>query len=254
MKNNSKLRRTCIASGIIIPKTKSRFEYPLYKYYFKLLLYVLMSALSILSLLPLAYYLYMKDKTRNMYIDNKKVIFKGTIFKCYQYTVVWIILFVLLSFIINLLTKTYFMDWLSNSANIFTAYIKKFILSSPTVLLVFIIVNRLYRWGLTNIYFGTEYGETYIKFDPKIALKSFIITRIAKLTVIGIPLEHCLRNRYLLNNTYISGRKVYYSGTIKEAYKWIFFRMILVVLTLFLYYPVYLYKKNKLATINTHVI
>ena len=253
MKNNSKLRRTCLATGIIIPKTKSRIEYPLYKFYFKSFLYVLMPLLSFLSLLPLAYYLYMKDKTKNMYIDNKKVIFKGTLFGCYQYTVVWLILFVLLSVTIGIITNTYFIQWLNNSSNFFYLYLKKIILSSPTILLAFVIFNRLYYWGLSNLSFGTEYDDSIIKFDSKKVAISFIVGKIAKFTIILIPLALCIRMRYLLDRTYISGRKAYFTGTIKEAFKWFLFRMILTVITLFIYYPVYVYKCNKWVAIHTHV-
>lgn len=241
--------------GVKYGDTKSRFEYPLKKFYFKFIFYIFISVISLFMLVPLAYYLYSKDKYKEFYIDNKRVIFKGKLRDAYISFVPWFILSSLVFLVVIQLRLTAIYYWISTNPNIIFVYETTLISVLPNIILFFAIFTRLYKWSISNLYFLEKQEETfYIRNIIQTMIVAGSIKAINYLSVgILYPISLCIKSWDRIGRTVISGNKLEFNVSIKEAYLWFLGRLFMIIISLGLYFPVYMYKKEKWITKNTHI-
>lgn len=236
---------------------RSRLQYPLKKFYFRIIGLVLMSILSLLSLLPYAFYLYCKIKYDNLFYDNKKLRFIGKVKDIYLIFVEGLIIVGAGSWLYYNLTLPLMMD----IANRFDKYISTLLITAinaiPTVVITTVFITRFYKWGQANAVF------CYITFEKsymKVNIIGSILNAIVKYVVttisfgLGSPFYRWYRQRFLINRQYVSGAKIKFAGTIFSAYGWLSWRLLLSVITIGLYLPIYLYKMNEWSAKNTIVL
>ena len=234
---------------------QSRYDYKLKTFYFKYLGYVFISIISLLTLLPLAYYIYSKEKYNNTFYDNKKVKFDGNVSSVYITFVSNFILVVIIITLVNAGQTIFLSSWLDKFRPVISNLIRSGINALPTILLTSYLLSVLYKWGQNNTHFLWSNSDSYMELNIIGALLSSIIRKIFLIITFGLGIPFIIWNkmRYLINRQYISGKRLVFKGTIRSAYGWFLFRFYLIFLTFGLYFPIFLYKLNQWIIMNTHI-
>lgn len=234
---------------------KSRYDYKLKTFYFKYLGYVFISIISLLTLLPLAYYFYSKEKYNNTFYDNKKVKFDGNVSSVYIAFVSNFILVVIIITLVNVGQTIFLSSWLDKFRPAISNLIRSGINALPTILLTSYLLSILYKWGQNNTHFLWSNNDSYMKLNIIGALLSSIIRKIFLIITfgLGIPFIIWYKMKYLINRQYISGKRLIFNGSIRSSYGWFLFRFYLIFLTFGLYFPIFLYKLNQWIIMNTHI-
>ena len=241
--------------GITCDISKSRYDYPLLKFYLWFLFYVLISVLSLFTLLPLAYYLYSKKKVEHTYYDNKKLRFDGTISSCYAEFIQWFLLVLVILSSVDLIQRTFLYDiFLENIPEKYISLIVTAINALPTILVSTLVFNGLFKWQQRNTHFCYQNGGSFM--ERKI-LRSMLVALVGKLVSLisfglGNPITIWYKQRYIINRMNFSYVKMKFDGNLLDSYKWFVWRYYLYAFTLGFYYPVYLYKINQWAILHSH--
>ncbi len=256
IKNTKKIVRTTTNFiGLTSEKDISRYEYPVYKFFPWFILYFLMSVASLLTLLPLAYYLYSKKKVSLTYYDNKKLRFDGTVSKAYGAFIQGFLLTLIILALVDKLQHTFLLDYLSASLPGYAVgLIRTAINALPTVLASSLIFNGLFKWAQANTHFCYELNGSYM--ERKI-IKGMLVAILGKLLGlvsfgIGNPIAIWFKQRFIVNRQYFSYTKMKFNGTIFQSYKWFIWRLYLVFITAGIYYPIYLHKVNEWTINHSH--
>jgi len=171
-------------------------------------LFIIEIFLAILNLISIGilypFFLYLRyalvySKTQ---IDGYKLVFKGNIFVFYFHYLWWYFLT-----IITLGIYHFFLEY------------------------------KLYKWVVKNIYFDNRFGDSYFSKD---IIESFLINMLCNAILIltlglGYPFIKCIKYRWRIRNTYISGIPLRFIGDSKELTKKYLGWISLTILTLGLF-------------------
>ena len=242
--------------GITSDLTKSRYDYPLYKYYFRFLFYVLISVLSLFTLLPLAYYLYARNNVNHTYIDKKKVKFDGNITDAYITFIKGFILILVILMLVNSLQDVLILSWLNSIPYNLGGLVKAGINTLPTILLSTLIFNALFKWAHSNTHFCYNDRGSFLQLRIVRAILVSIVTKLVGFISFGLgkPIAIWYKERFIVNRQYISHARMKFDGNILDAYKWFIWRYYLIYLTLGIYYPIYLHKLTKWSAMHRHMV
>ena len=242
--------------GITSKLEDSRYEYPLNKFYFKFILYLLMAVGTALILAPVAYYLYCKDKYNNTFYNNKKVVFNGSIRGAYTAFISGFLLTIIVLLTVNQLRVTFIMDIINEYipekyVNLLSTAINVL----PTILASSLIMNGLYKWGQRNANF--VYDDTGSYLDKKI-IKGILVAIGCKVLsfasfFIGTPFALWLKQRFIVNRMHVSHEKMKFNGNPLDSFKWFIWRYYLIIVTAGIYYPIYIHKINKWTIMHMHL-
>lgn len=247
--------------GITTDRTPSRFVYKESKLYGILIFYIFISLISLLTLAPYAYYKVCEIRYNHTFIDNKKVVFRGKIADAYYQFALGLILVVISLFLVDIFKKYFLNDLLSNIPSPFDGLVSAAIAAAPAMIITALLFNRLFVWSIKNIFFVSDTNFvsylklSYLKLSIVKAVLSAILRKIAEFVSFGFgrPLLIVIKERYIVGRQYISQNKLIFLGRILSAYKWLFWRYLLIIPTFGFYYPIYLYKEWQWITIHTHI-
>lgn len=240
--------------GITANLGKSRYDYPLYKFFFWFLFYVAISLASALTLAPLAYYLYSRKRVEHTYYDNKKLRFDGTIDGAYAVSIQGFLLIIIILTLVDKLQQTFLIDWLKEQVPDYAVgLITTGINALPTVLVSSFFFNSLYKWAQKNTYFCYKQEGSYM--ERKI-LKGILVALTGKLLALvsfglATPLTIWIKQRFLTRRKVFSYSQMDFKGTIGSSYKWFIWRYYILIGSLFIYYPIYLNRIYKWTVHNT---
>lgn len=254
------IHKTTDFFGITTNKTPSRFIYKESKFYGMIVFYIFISVITLLILAPYAYYKVCELRYNHTYIDNKKVVFRGKIADCYYQFIIGLILVTISLFLIAIFKKYFLNDILSKLSSPFDRLVSATIAAAPAMVITALLFNRLFTWSIKNIFFVSDTNFvsylkiSYLKLSIIKAVLAAVLRKIASIITFGFgkPLILVIKERYIINRQYISESRLIFLGRILSAYKWLFWRYFLVIITLGFYYPIYLYKEWQWITINTH--
>ena len=223
--------------------TISRHEINPKIFYFKILLFFLMSILSFFSLFSLAYFLYCKMKYEKSYIDNKRIIFVGNITTVYQSFIFGYIPFLFITTVLAYLSP-YILELLTFENEKINNLIITLINSLPSILFMTLVVNRFYIWQHKNLRFINKLDiNSYYEMHIIMTAIHSILRKLALLFTIGLgfPFVLKIKKSYMVNREFLSGTKLAFDGSIISAYFWFLIRILFIALTFGLYIPVFLY-------------
>ena len=245
--------------GLITENSPSRFESSLGMFYLKFLGFFAMSVLSVGILLPYAYYLYSKDKYKNVYIDNKKIVFTGRIEDAYFTFIGGYILLSLIIMGFNYAT-TYILPLIKIDNETAKTWVDSLITTLvnalPTILVTSLLIFRLYKWQQQNIHIISRLDEpSYFETHIVRALVGAILRKLLSFFSFGLgnPASIYFREKFLCDRQFCSELKLNFKGNILSSYSWFLWRYYLNIVSFGIYYPIYLYRYINWTIMNAHI-
>lgn len=263
MKDNKVIRGTKLVVhkttnfvGITSDLTKSRYDYPVYKFYFRFLFYAFISVISLFTLFPLMYYFYSRNNVNHTYIDKRKVKFDGKITDAYLTFTQSFVLMLAIIALVNNLQDIFIREWLDTIPYNLGSLIRVGINGLPTILVSSLILNALFKWAHMNTHFCYSDSGSFLKFKMLRGILVSLITKALGLVSFGLgnPLAIWIKQKYVINRQYISYDRMKFKGSILDAYKWFVWRYYLNIATFGLYYPIYLHRLTKWSSMNRHMV
>lgn len=242
--------------GITCDFKKSRYDYPLLKFYFWFLFYVFISVISLFTLLPFAYYLYSKKKVDHSFYDNKKLRFSGTINGAYASFIQGFLLVIIILATVDKLQHTFLYDILvENIPERFVGWIVTGINALPTILASSLIFNGLFKWQQSNTHFCYQNGGSFMEIRIFRGVLVALVGKLVSLISLGLgnPISVWYKQRFIVNREHFSYEKMKFDGNVLQSYKWFLWRYYLQAISLGLYYPVYLHKINQWTIMHSHL-
>ncbi len=179
-------------NGIYINrKSKSKMNVRFKTFFLTMLLYIFLSVITLSILVPLAYYKYCSLIYNNTEIDGKKTVFMGTIKEAYRIYITGIVYIFILVFIylnivslVNYLIETGSYIIPEAIRYLFTTKVGALINSAPSLIAIFFIVSRFFKWKLSNIYFLSRANDKLLMPQTKLLVnlwKMLLFSAIPKL-------------------------------------------------------------------------
>ena len=242
-------------TGLINGYTESRIECKIHTFYFRMLFYYFISIISLLTLMPYAYYKYSYFKYKNAYIDNKRLIFTGEVIDVYMSFIGGYIIYSISLIGLNFLNMN-ILPLLKIDNDIINKLITTAVNILPTILFTTLIVNRFYKWQQLNLHFvSAKDSPSYYEMHLLQAVAHSGINKLINLFSLGFgyPATTKFRHFFLINRQFVSGKRLSFNGLVISAYGCLFIRYFLIYPTFGLYLPIFIYRLNNWVITHTHI-
>lgn len=227
-------------NGIYINKnSNSKLNIKLSFFYKKMLLYIFLTIISLGILFPYTYEKYCELIINNSYIDNKKLIFKGTVKTAYieflknlVYSFIIVIIFIHIYPVFEVLAS-----FGANLGDFLSPKIIKLVYSIPTIIIVYFIVTRMYKWKLLNIYFLNRADECILLPKTKLLYKFKVMILLYLLSKIVYVFTASLSYPF----SFFCKAKYNYERIIIDDKSLIFLKLQYSIITFFKILPLYIF-------------
>lgn len=225
------------------------------KAYFYTLAYFFVIIFSLTLLYPYAHKTYHGWLINNSTLDGKKLKFKANLGLYYMIYLTGVLIIFQVYSLLALISVV-----LDHSKAVkFSVFFSELITSNFgtlfTILIVFFINARTFKYMVKCTHFEGDGRRSYMKLQPIYSILSSVISKALILTTafFGYPFIVIIKEKFINERKHICEQRCKFAGRILPILRTVYLGILLSILTLTLYLPWLFYQIQKYIITNTHI-